>query len=141
MSRKYNGFRHMRTTQERRAGQEGWSRGKRNSKNLPNQWDDIQRRSQRSWKEYRKHQYKINENKSFKDSTKFAYHMSQRDHWFRDHRWCRGTYRRCNWCWRNDVWDDSPSKYWIRYWKEEKEKEEEDCWYGNWSFTRRHHNR
>ena len=53
-------YRRIRTTQERR-----WScfdheyfRMKRNHKNIPNSWDDIQRHFQRNWKKFRKTQYK-----------------------------------------------------------------------------------
>lgn len=51
-------MRHPHTTQERREGQEGWSRSCRNMRNLPSAWDDFWIRSQRSWKEHRKHQWK-----------------------------------------------------------------------------------
>ena len=51
--------RRPRTTQERRASLEGWARGKRSFSNLPEAWDDIQREwRKRTWKEYRKHQWK-----------------------------------------------------------------------------------
>lgn len=51
-------MRHPRTTQERRASQDGWARPNRNMKNLPNTWDDIWIKHQRCWKEYRETQYK-----------------------------------------------------------------------------------
>lgn len=53
-----NRMRHIRTTQERREGQEGWSRPCRNMKNLPEYRDEFWVRPQRSWKEHRKHQWK-----------------------------------------------------------------------------------
>lgn len=53
-------YRHIRTTQERRASQDGWGRPCRNLHNLPNFWDDIVRDSpQRSWKKHRRTQYKV----------------------------------------------------------------------------------
>ena len=54
--RKY--MRLPRTTQERRMNQDGWGRPCRNLHNLVNAWDDIWKEYQRSWKEYRKTQYK-----------------------------------------------------------------------------------
>lgn len=53
-------FRRMKTTQERRAnqGEDGkYVRPKR--KNIPNSYDDIFSRVQRSWKENRKTKYKV----------------------------------------------------------------------------------
>jgi hypothetical protein len=52
-------FRHPRTTQERRASQDGYGRPARNLKNLPNSWDDIWAETSRCWKQYRKTQYKV----------------------------------------------------------------------------------
>jgi hypothetical protein len=53
--------RRPRTTRERRDSlyAEGYCRAKRNFHNLPEAWDDITRTKQRSWKEHRKHQYKV----------------------------------------------------------------------------------
>ncbi len=48
--------RHPGTTQERKANQEGWNRLSRN--NLPDYRDELWRRYQRCWKEYRRTQYK-----------------------------------------------------------------------------------
>lgn len=55
-------FRQIRTTQERRASQgEYYGRPRRNMANLPNSWDDIHRnKPQRTWKSFRKTQYKVN---------------------------------------------------------------------------------
>jgi hypothetical protein len=47
-----------RTTQERRASQDGWGRPCRNLHNLVNAWDDIWKPHQRCWKEFRKTKYK-----------------------------------------------------------------------------------
>ncbi len=52
-------YRHPRTTQERRASQDGYGRPRRNLKNLPNSWDDIWAERTRCWKAYRKTQYKV----------------------------------------------------------------------------------
>ena len=54
--------RHPRTTQERRFSQDRFDltiRGKRRSNNLPNAWDDIGIRPERSWKKLRKTQYRV----------------------------------------------------------------------------------
>lgn len=60
-------LRHPRTTQERRANQEGpgerlgrrtWCRAKRRCHRLPNAWDDMIIYNQKCWKKYRKTQYR-----------------------------------------------------------------------------------
>jgi hypothetical protein len=55
--RSYGYYRHIRTTAERKASQEGWSRAKRNHKNLPSDWDDCRIAHTNSWKDKRKTQY------------------------------------------------------------------------------------
>ena len=55
-------MRHPRTTQERRESLDGWGRPCRNNHNLVQAWDDIWMRYQRSWKKYRKTQYKKDKN-------------------------------------------------------------------------------
>lgn len=54
-------LRNMRTTQERRANQDGFCRAKRRANVLVNAWDDVVRQDMdhRSWKRHRKHQYKV----------------------------------------------------------------------------------
>ena len=54
----YMWLRHPRTTAERRANEDGWCRSKRNPHRLPQAYDDIVIRTQRSWKSYRKTQWK-----------------------------------------------------------------------------------
>jgi hypothetical protein len=56
MCRKYQGIRRPKTTQERRANQDGYARGKR--RKLPDSWTDINRLSNRCWKGYRTQQWK-----------------------------------------------------------------------------------
>ncbi len=61
-------LRHMRTTQERRkacaaeqmarAAEEPAPRARRTHRTLPQLWDDIFRKTWRTWKKYRKTQYK-----------------------------------------------------------------------------------
>lgn len=51
-------FRHPKTTQERRANQEGMCRAKRRPANVPSSWEDLAKTSQRSWKCYRKSRYR-----------------------------------------------------------------------------------
>lgn len=58
-------FRHPRTTQEVRArialdadGLSRLTRGGRSRKTLPNEWDVISPRPQRTWKKYRRTRYK-----------------------------------------------------------------------------------
>jgi hypothetical protein len=52
----------MKTTQERRMScdydHKEYTRGRRNKANLSNSWDDIQKTLQRSWKQFRKTQYR-----------------------------------------------------------------------------------
>jgi len=50
-------IRHPRTTAERRANQEGWERPRRRPHLLPNTYDDLWVRSDKSWKKKRKKQY------------------------------------------------------------------------------------
>lgn len=52
--------RRPKTTQERRANQDGWCRPSRRPRQLPNAWDDLMRGDidYRSWKYYRKNQWK-----------------------------------------------------------------------------------
>lgn len=50
-------MRHPRTTAERRANQEGWERPRRRPHLLPNTYDDLWVRSNKSWKNKRKTQY------------------------------------------------------------------------------------
>lgn len=52
--------RHIGTTPERRANQDGWCRPARRPHVLPNAWDDLMRgdRNHRTWKRHRKHQWK-----------------------------------------------------------------------------------
>lgn len=63
-------LRHIRTTQETRANQDGpeerigrkrqlWARGKR--RNLPTSWDDIFVPTFKCWKKYRRTQYYVKE--------------------------------------------------------------------------------
>ena len=52
-------FRHPRTTQERKMAYGGWNRAKRSRCNLPTNYDDIPIRHYKSWKYYRKTQYKV----------------------------------------------------------------------------------
>lgn len=54
-------LRHVRTTQERREwfASDAPLRGARSPKNLPTYWSDIWRKTQRSWKKFRKTQWKI----------------------------------------------------------------------------------
>lgn len=56
---RYRGIRKIKTTQERRNNQTGWSRSARNKANLVNYYDDIPAFTQRTWKKFRKTQYKI----------------------------------------------------------------------------------
>lgn len=51
-------YRVIRTTQERRANQEGWCRGRRKPHRLPNAWNDYPMYAQRCWKKYRRTQYR-----------------------------------------------------------------------------------
>lgn len=53
-------YRSMRTLQERRANQDWPVRGRRSPRMIPTAWDDIPRldKDDRSWKRYRKTQYK-----------------------------------------------------------------------------------
>lgn len=51
-------MRHPKTTQERREGQDGWCRPRRNYKNLIESRDEIWFFTQRTWKKHRKTQYK-----------------------------------------------------------------------------------
>ena len=51
-------YRSPRTTQERRANQEGWERPRRRPHLLPNTYDDIQSTVTKSWKDKRKTQYR-----------------------------------------------------------------------------------
>lgn len=51
-------LRHPKTTSERRDNQDGWGRPCRNKQNLPNAWDDMPIHHQRTWKKFRKHQWK-----------------------------------------------------------------------------------
>lgn len=56
---KYCGYRHMKTTQEKRANQNCiYVRAKRRSNNLPSQWDDIYTATSRTWKSTRHTQYR-----------------------------------------------------------------------------------
>jgi hypothetical protein len=54
-------LRRPKTTQERRASQDGWGRPCRNIHNLVHTWSDIWKPFRRSWKEYRRTQYKVKE--------------------------------------------------------------------------------
>lgn len=62
---RYCWLRHPRTTQER-CWADAWkdedfaprTRARRNARNLPNAWDDVHRDVERSWKRYRKAQWK-----------------------------------------------------------------------------------
>lgn len=51
-------MRHPRTTQERRASQDGYARPSRNIRNLPSAYDDLQPGRSRSWKNTRRTQYR-----------------------------------------------------------------------------------
>lgn len=51
-------LRRPKTAHEKRANQDGWNRPGRNAHNLPSAWDDVWRPVQRSWKKFRKKQYK-----------------------------------------------------------------------------------
>ena len=76
---KYNGIRRIKTTQERRSNQEGWCRGRRKPKVLPNHWDDVPRTVENGWKANRKTQYRVlNDTKLKKDPTNYGKHMSRR---------------------------------------------------------------
>ena len=56
--RKYQRWmRHPRTTAEKRANQEGWERPRRRPHLLPDTYDDLWVRGNKSWKEHRKTQY------------------------------------------------------------------------------------
>ena len=61
MSKRYCFFRHPQTGNELRANAGADVRAKRNPRHLPTAWDDINRCLQRTWKLYRKTQYKIKE--------------------------------------------------------------------------------
>ena len=59
----WRGYRHPKTTQERRASQEGWGRKRRNKANLPCSYDDKCHSSsykevKKGWKHNRKKQYR-----------------------------------------------------------------------------------
>jgi len=56
----YCGFKKPKTTQERKANQDWPVRGRRSPRQLPDEYDDVHRSNirQRSWKRYRKTQYK-----------------------------------------------------------------------------------
>lgn len=56
--RSYRWYRHPKTTAERRANQDGWSRARRNQKNLVDYYDDIPISTSKSWKDKRKTQYR-----------------------------------------------------------------------------------
>ena len=57
--RKDWGYRHPKTTAERRANQEGWERSKRHTNRLVNFWDDTPVLPRKSWKDDRKKQYRV----------------------------------------------------------------------------------
>lgn len=99
-------YRAMRTTQERKNNQyvlyaelqqeyplKRPFRTKRAANRLVNAWDDVPRGwRDRSWKRYRKHQFKVKSNKPKRSSKKYAEHMARRNH---DH---------CDWRWRYRWW-------------------------------------
>ena len=132
-------LRHPRTTQERRANQrELYSefpdfvpyRGRRASHRLVNAWDDIPKnRGDRSWKNYRRTQYKVKTRKAKKDSGKYAASMARRDHFDLDHRWCKGSWfyhPRCSYCRKHRIWD-AADKYFER--KHRRILAEQDAFY------------
>ncbi len=64
----YRGYRNPRTTQERRANSNRELRqfririrARRSKNRLPHYWDEIMRERQKSWKSYRRTQYKMRE--------------------------------------------------------------------------------
>lgn len=103
-------YRHPKTHQERKANIEGFCRAKRSVRMLPSVYDDIPKSDDgRNWKQFRKTQYKtvdMFESHPKRSSRKFGMHMSRRDHFHLEHRWCKGKYRRCNYCWKNGIWED-----------------------------------
>ncbi len=79
MKKKYkhsNYFRRIKTTQEHRANGKRsdehyrWARAKRCGKNLPNSWDDITTRPQKTWKVKRRNQHR-DKHRGRKHSMKF----------------------------------------------------------------------
>lgn len=99
-------LRNPRTTQERRANQDGYCRGRRSPHRLPSSWDDILVQTERSWKRTRKTQYKVKSIKVKKDSSRYAEHMSRRDHFWLNHKNCSWHRRRCNYCIKHGIWDE-----------------------------------
>jgi len=122
----YNYFRHIKTTQERRASQDGWGRPKRNLHNLPSAWDDIPRHIDRCWKRYRKTQYKTKSVKPKRSSRAYARSMSKRDHFDLNHKRCCWSRRRCSYCIKHGIWDEYDKRQARRYRK--RRREEEESW-------------
>jgi len=121
---KWQGFRHPRTTQERRFNQEGWERPRR--RNLPNAWDDVHKYSDLSWKNYRKHQSKtwgFPTDEQKKDGSAYSCSMSNRNHWHLEHALCRYRRRRCQWCIANDIWEDINRIDWHEQKRQEQEQQ------------------
>lgn len=52
-------LRYPKTTQEKKANQENWHRGKRSVKRLPDAYDDYFVKIEKCWKYHRKTQYHI----------------------------------------------------------------------------------
>jgi len=100
-------FRHPRTTQEKRQNQDfrEFCRPARRPSNLPDAWEDYFKHQDRCWKNYRKTQYKIKNNKQKRNSFSYSESMAKRDHWHLEHKWCNNEYGRCNNCWKTGAWD------------------------------------
>ena len=103
-------LRHPKTTQERRANQDGYARKKRCLHHLPSAWDDIGRSDwrDRSWKRHRKTQYKVVDKfeRKKKDSSKYAKSMAKRDHFCLDHKRCSWKWGRCAYCIKHGIWNE-----------------------------------
>lgn len=85
--RRPNYLRHPRTTQELRANSNKWDplvRAKRRSRRVPNAWDDLVIRYRKSWKDFRRTQWRDN-------TTDFAWRSIQYDYWIIEQRMaCNG---------------------------------------------------
>jgi len=101
-------LRYPKTHQEMKANLEEYGRARRNFKNLPCSWDDASVLFQKSWKKFRDNQYKVINKFEVKkkDSLKYGRHMSRRDHFHKEHIRCYLQSKRCNFCIKNDIWDD-----------------------------------
>lgn len=105
-------YRRPRTTNEKRQNQERkYVRGKRLPKSLPETWDDIPLRLQKSWKKTRKTQYSIVDKfpkPPAKDKSKYEKHKNRKSD---PHVECRWSHRACPEC----------KIAWQKYYKERRQ--------------------